>query len=303
MSEMMSKDYEAEQMMTPEQAELSEVRHRHIAANPGIKKLPGDFSGYVDRKSPTTGFLSGVISGTFDGQKVDVMRNSFGEGQPWRYKNIRGSEVENPQGMFEELGFVTRAFVEMQNEEKRVQRRHEDTRRDEERKRIQQAQIEEARRIEDLKTQEFNKILDQLGENVKVLDQGSEKDKDLLVSALKELAASRVNRNGELHLGYATVLHLGPSSAERGNDEQYARIKTRLLDLLGATSATKPKQWVDPIYGFVHSETYDTELPGVIVRESYHHQETNHDVTGNRAVLRIEDNPNENELRLAARSW
>ena len=55
MSEKMSMDERAEQMMTPEQAELSEVRQRHIAENPAIKKLPSDFSGNTGIKSTTTG--------------------------------------------------------------------------------------------------------------------------------------------------------------------------------------------------------------------------------------------------------
>lgn len=192
MSEKMSMDERAEQMMTPEQAELSEVRQRHIAENPAIKELPSDFSGYTGIKSPTTGFLRGVISGTFDGKEVCVYRNSFGEGEPWRYYSSIEGDPEDPEVKFNELEFVTNAFAKMRTEEKEVERRHEMRRGREERDRIEQAKIDEANRIKGLEAQGFKNILEQLGENLKVLDQIPEEDKDIIISALKNLAASRV---------------------------------------------------------------------------------------------------------------
>ncbi len=313
MSEMMSMDYEAEQMMTPEQKELSEVRQRHIAESPVIKELPSDFS-YTVWASYITGFLGNVIDGTFNGKKVNVERFSFGEGQPWRYNNLIKGDREDPKVQFEELESVTNAFEKMRTEEREVERSHESRRRREEQDRREQAKIDEANRIESLKTQEFNKILDQLGENVKVLDQISKQDKDLLISVLKDLASSRVKWDGEMRLGYSIVIYLGPWSTEREKEDEYERVKTTLeyervkttlLGLMGIDSDTKPKKWINPIYGYLHSETHDTILPGVIVRESYYYGETGCDKTGNgnRAVLRIEDNPEKDVIRWAPRSW
>ena len=298
MSERMSMDAIAEQMMTPEQAELSEVRQRHIAANPEIAKLPGDFSGYTGIKSPTTGFLKGVISGTFDGKEVSVYRSSFGEGEPWRYYSSIEGDPEDPEVKFKELEFVTNAFVKMRTEENEVERRHEMRREREERDRIEQAKIDEANRIKGLEAQGFNNILEQLGENLKVLDQIPEEDKDIIISALKNLAASRVKLDGEVGLGYSTVMYLGPRNEELENEEQYGRVKTALLSLMGNAGDTELKRWAGGFYGYLHSETYDTTLPGVIVRESYDRQETG----GNRAVLRIEDNPSQDKLIWAASS-
>ena len=298
MSEKMSMNERAEQMMTPEQAELSEVRQRHIAANPEIAKLPGDFSGYTGIKSPTTGFLKGVISGTFDGKEVYVCRNSFGEGEPWRYYSSIEGDLEDPEVKFNELEFVTNAFVKMRTEEKEVERSHKMRRGREERDRIEHAKIDEANRIKGLEAQGFNNILEQLGENLKVLDQIPEEDKDIIISALKNLAASRVKLDGEVGLGYSTVMYLGPRNEELENEEQYGRVKTALLSLMGNAGDTERKRWAGGFYGYLHSETYDTTLPGVIVRESYDRQETG----GNRAVLRIEDNPSQDKLRWAVSS-
>ena len=302
MSEKMSMNERAEQMMTPEQAELSEVRQRHIAANPEIAKLPGDFSGYTGIKSPTTGFLKGVISGTFDGKEVYVCRNSFGEGEPWRYYSSIEGDLEDPEVKFNELEFVTNAFVKMRTEEKEVERSHKMRRGREERDRIEQAKIDEANRIKGLEAQGFNNILEQLGENLKVLDQIPEEDKDIIISALKKLASGRVKADGELGLGYSTVLYLGSYRKGYESEEQYLRVKTALLSLLGIARDAKPKRWGGGLYGYLHSETYETIIPGVIVRESYNHQETGRDTTGNRAVLRIEDNPSHDKLRWAVSS-
>lgn len=302
MSEKMSMDAIAEQMMTPEQAELSEVRQRHIAENPAIKGLPSDFSGSTGIKSPTTGSLIGVISGTFGGKEIRVYRSSFGEGEPWKYGNLIEGDPEDPEVKFNELEFVTNAFAKMRTEEKEVERSHEMRREREERDRIEQAKIDEANRIKGLEAQGFNNILEQLGENLKVLDQIPEEDKDIIISALKNLAASRVKLDGEVGLGYSTVMYLGPRNEELENEEQYGRVKTALLSLMGIASDTEPKRWDGGwgggFYGYLHSETYDTTLPGVIVRESYDRQETG----GNRAVLRIEDNPSQDKLIWAASS-
>lgn len=291
--------------MTPEQAELSEVRQRHMLANPDISRLGIGFSAYFDYEVYTTGFLYNAIKGTHSGVAVDLEKQSFGKNYPWRYEDRsegKSASSEDAQAVFDRIEPVARAFVEMQKEERKVEISHEISRRREEQKRIEQAKIDEANRIKDLEIQGFNNILEQLGENLKVLDQIPEEDKDIIISALKELASCRVRADGELGLGYSTVMYLGSHRMGYESEEQYMRVKTALLSLMGIASDTKPKRWGGGFYGYLHSETYDTTLPGVIVRESYDHQETLSDTTGNRAVLRIEDNPSQDKLIWAASS-
>src|SRR3989344_5828355 len=289
---------EAHSRMTPEQKELSAIREIFIESEHRIVELPPDLNYKVEGHQYTTGRLSGKISGTFDGRKIELEKSSWDNKEFHFMGKMDGTEISNQEAekLYNQVYPAVVAFDKMQSTQRDAisQLRGEGaTVAKQQKEKVDLAReqgLEEGEQIGKIKG-----ILEKRLEGI----EANEEDREFLkgvIELISQLYAQKTQLESERDISSIVgnfvsiqkkleIPSFDPEETEKGKkNAKYNRRAELLMALLGVK---EPQKWVAGFgVKYVHSLVYETTLPDTILRECYEHRELSNGVSAEMTVER-----------------